>query len=480
MWTRKLARPIPPLFESMVDVGIRDWLPAALNFSCRLTARRLIATDVSYQIDEVDKLRRLLAHHIHADPTYLPSFILRCRAQSTQLVCLARDLGQSYLNPALPVDTLLLVDWWSRYVEEFTKTAPFLAVFPAALDDVLEDCGQMTRLPSALYAKKPGCYSPQLKTYAAQERQTFNDLIHDIQSDVDLIELFASATTDELLTSLPRQSPDLVSRLESHLERFSWMSINYFVGEPCSLGDLIDRLKQYVSHEASKPSPDFTAVSSSGHDLEQELIDIRTYRKDAMELSGFYMRSIFQAIAELMGIAYADLLLLSAEEVHQYLFDTAGSSHLPSIIKQRQQGVIVEMISGYITVRATESHGVACPMEETDVLRGQVGYPGYCEGIARVLRTSEEANRVQQGDVLVVRVLTPNFYIAYGRAGAIVTDEGGVTSHAVAVSRERHIPCVISTQRATRVFRDGQRIAVEALGQWGIVKNLSQSGKAGA
>ena len=58
--------------------------------------------------------------------------------------------------------------------------------------------------------------------------------------------------------------------------------------------------------------------------------------------------------------------------------------------------------------------------------------------------------------------------IAIKKAKAIVTDEGGVTSHAAVVSRELGIPCVIGTKLATKVFKDGDFVEVDA--EKGIVK----------
>ena len=56
------------------------------------------------------------------------------------------------------------------------------------------------------------------------------------------------------------------------------------------------------------------------------------------------------------------------------------------------------------------------------------------------------------------------------KASAIVTEQGGITSHAAIVSREMNIPCVIGTRIATRVLKDGDTVEVDA--NKGIVKKL--------
>ena len=58
-------------------------------------------------------------------------------------------------------------------------------------------------------------------------------------------------------------------------------------------------------------------------------------------------------------------------------------------------------------------------------------------------------------------------------AGAIVTNQGGITSHAAIVSRELNIPCIIGTKIATKVLRDGDLVEVDA--NKGVVKIIKKS-----
>jgi pyruvate, water dikinase len=58
---------------------------------------------------------------------------------------------------------------------------------------------------------------------------------------------------------------------------------------------------------------------------------------------------------------------------------------------------------------------------------------------------------------------TPDYLPAMYKAGAIVTDEGGVTCHAAIVSREFDIPCIVGTQNATSILKDGDQVTVDAM-----------------
>ncbi len=96
------------------------------------------------------------------------------------------------------------------------------------------------------------------------------------------------------------------------------------------------------------------------------------------------------------------------------------------------------------------------------LLRGLGGAPGSAGGAARVLTTLADAAKLNDGDVLVTHMTSPDWLPLLRRAGAIVTDSGGMTCHAAIVSRELGIPCVVGTGEATRRLRDGEIVTVDA------------------
>ncbi len=113
---------------------------------------------------------------------------------------------------------------------------------------------------------------------------------------------------------------------------------------------------------------------------------------------------------------------------------------------------------------------IAGKIEGKKQVAGQIACNGWVRGIARVLSTGAEAKRVRRGDILITSMTTPDFVPAMERAAAFVTDEGGISCHAAIVSREMNKPCVIGTKIATQVFKDGDRVEVDA--NKGIVRKL--------
>lgn len=82
------------------------------------------------------------------------------------------------------------------------------------------------------------------------------------------------------------------------------------------------------------------------------------------------------------------------------------------------------------------------------------------KGIARILSSPDESDKLQEGDVLVTGITNPDWDTVMKKASAIVTDSGGRTSHAAIVARELGAVAVVGTEDATKKIKDGQEITV--------------------
>ncbi len=99
--------------------------------------------------------------------------------------------------------------------------------------------------------------------------------------------------------------------------------------------------------------------------------------------------------------------------------------------------------------------------ESGEVLtKGLPASPGIGYGKVRIIHSADEIDKVKKGEVLVTEMTNPDMVPAMQRASAIVTQEGGMTSHAAIVSRELGIPCVVGVQDIFEVVKDGMEITV--------------------
>ncbi|HEY4161400.1 MAG TPA: PEP-utilizing enzyme [Candidatus Saccharimonadales bacterium] len=102
---------------------------------------------------------------------------------------------------------------------------------------------------------------------------------------------------------------------------------------------------------------------------------------------------------------------------------------------------------------------------QNTIVSGQTGAPGSAEGPVIIIKP-EELNDAglsfPDGGVLVCSVTTPQYVPLMQKAAAIVTDQGGILSHAAIVARELKVPCIVGTGNATQLLKDGRRVVVDA------------------
>jgi pyruvate,water dikinase len=110
------------------------------------------------------------------------------------------------------------------------------------------------------------------------------------------------------------------------------------------------------------------------------------------------------------------------------------------------------------------------------VVKGLPASPGIYAGRVKVALDHQEAAKVmEKGDILVTRMTNPDWVPYMRMAGAIVTDDGGMTCHAAIVSRELGIPCIVGSKEATKLLKTGSYYTVDATSgvvYEGIVESL--------
>jgi phosphohistidine swiveling domain-containing protein len=111
--------------------------------------------------------------------------------------------------------------------------------------------------------------------------------------------------------------------------------------------------------------------------------------------------------------------------------------------------------------------------KKTKQLKGSLAQLGYAKGYVRRLMGHRQISLLKEGEILVSPMTIPDFAPAMKKAAAFVTDEGGILCHAAIVAREMKKPCIVGTKFATRLFKDGDFIEVDA--NQGIVKLIELS-----
>ena len=218
-------------------------------------------------------------------------------------------------------------------------------------------------------------------------------------------------------------------------------------------------------------------------DLRREIVE-----KDIAEIS-------YKLRVENDKLIYAatDVLLEIAEQIvpeklkkwiNFLLFEEIVSMSFPSIetLEKRSRGYIY--FKGLIYVdenlkKIVEDNNLFIKELETTSrldnnkeIVGRAASNGTVRGIVRVISEYSQLKNLQKGEIIVTSMTTPDFISYLGKVSAIVTDEGGITSHAAIIAREFDIPTIVGTSNATQILRDGDEIEVNT--EEGKVKILKR------
>ena len=101
------------------------------------------------------------------------------------------------------------------------------------------------------------------------------------------------------------------------------------------------------------------------------------------------------------------------------------------------------------------------------IIKGLGASPGMASGSVKIILDLDELDKIEDGDIMVTTMTTPDMVPAMRKSSGIITDEGGVTCHASIISRELGIPCVVGTGEATNVLNDKQEVTID--GKKGLV-----------
>jgi rifampicin phosphotransferase len=99
--------------------------------------------------------------------------------------------------------------------------------------------------------------------------------------------------------------------------------------------------------------------------------------------------------------------------------------------------------------------------QDPNLIDGVAGSPGAYTGVARVVRSLEEAGDLEDGEVMVCEMTLPPWVPMFAIAGAVVSDVGGVMSHCAIVAREFEIPAVVGSVNGTTRIETGQTVTVD-------------------
>ncbi len=209
----------------------------------------------------------------------------------------------------------------------------------------------------------------------------------------------------------------------------------------------------------------------------QDFALTKLVRRHAQLLDLYLMHTtLLTEMARRLKLTRYQIQFMLKDEVRAAL--VGGKKPNKTVLKQRLKQCVlyternVEVV--YVGAKAksmTKNLGRLFERGQKEVF-GQIAQPGFAIGKVKIIIRASDMKKFNKGDILVSIATDPDIVPAMKKAAAIVTEQGGITSHAAIVSRELGTPCVIGTQVATKIFKDGDMVEVDA--NKGIVKIVNK------
>ena len=256
------------------------------------------------------------------------------------------------------------------------------------------------------------------------------------------------------------------------------MGTHHFWGSPYTMEAFFDEILTAKRVTNSAGVETFSGEFTSLLELAGYCSWLRLQCAEASDIVAYAFRPILTKVAEVMGITYDDIIWLSHEEILDGIRGQGTVS--PETIASRKKGwgaILTEKKSEIFEGgKLAKMLDVFVEKQNDTIVTEFSGTPaskGYAKGRVRIIFVPHRINDFNKGDVLVAPETTPDFVLHMKNAAAILTDQGGITSHAAIISREMHIPCIVGTKIATQVLKDGDLVEIDA--DNGIVRILKKA-----
>lgn len=196
-------------------------------------------------------------------------------------------------------------------------------------------------------------------------------------------------------------------------------------------------------------------------------------RKGVTTLTHVYLQKyLFGEISKRIGVKKRYLSILTPEEVRNTL--VFNRKFKESKLNKRLTNSLILFSNNKFTFHYKDKiyNRFVSLLPLNKEIKGNIACQGIVRGVVKVCLTSEDFPKVKEGDILVAPMTTPDYVIAMGKAAGFITDEGGITCHAAIVSREMNKPCIVGTNSATDLLKDGDYIELDA--NEGVIKKIER------
>lgn len=292
------------------------------------------------------------------------------------------------------------------------------------------------------------------------------------------------------------------SKIIEHTTQFSIMLPNIF-SEPEALAwarrrleekgtpDLQETISNSIKHRRNIQKAQeklFLRLDKETRDLSffiREAAIVRLLLKGCWNGESYHMLPLYKKIAEIAGCDVKDLYMFyNWRDINVLLHNNINLSK-STLEKRKKQYILhyhdwqISLYSGNTAlIKYNELLASSLPDKSISSFSGAAASKGIVTGRARIVKVDNPnefqriAETIGENDILVTGMTNPAMVVLMEKVKGIITDEGGIASHAAIISREFGIPCIVGTKIATSILKEGEMIELDA--NEGIVRRLEQ------
>lgn len=462
-WSYNIERRGDILLEGMYELGFRKKYFDLLKAPDFSTEHHLMCSTTEIYDDGDERRRNIKKMRSYGEklPAFAKQFTSEFMMVAEKFLALTKKLEKRDFKS---ISLSKVQQSWQEFLEAFCRLIPYCRVISEYLEEVVQD----------IVVK-------ELQGQVKNSSQTYTLLTSPKKMNTLMKENINRLKIAALMKANPKQGRD---EIKKHIKTFGWLSCYHLMDEPMKEADITKEIQKIVSPhveedianlQKSKKKNAAEAKKMLGQlklsDTVRQLLGImsenawvRTYRKEVMFKGNCRVLGMTKRIAREMALPLQDLKYIHAEEISEFL--AHGKKVKKEMISARKKKYVQVKMGDECAVFIGDEADLVNPARQVDKsiieVKGMSTFPGKVTGEVQVMGLNDNNSSFQRGKILVCSNVSTVMTPLVEKCLAIVANEGGVLSHTAVVSREFSKPCIVGTKIATKVFRTGDFIEVDA------------------
>jgi len=439
--------------------------------------------------EDMIRLRKSVIKKVNKDPKFLDKILAEWRKLIEVFKERIRECEKADLKKLSDEELLRLYErFYQLYIDECGVSVGLQESFSLhadrfmkpLLEKILKEKGKEKKL-NEYFAMLT---SPVTESFIVTEFKERLKILKEIQKN----------KPEEVINNI-ESFPKINKILENHSKNFFWVENNYAKIKVLTKRHFIEKLVQELNlsmdpdEEIKKIDGRLIKIKEDKKELIKELnlddefknlikmTEVFAYMQDERKkyvlIANHYQKLFLNEIGRRLNLTEREMNYTVIPELRNMLLNKDIDK---DELKLRYRHCLcIQTLEGYEIFEGAVADEIyeeifKPKVKEFEDIKGICASQGKVKGVVRIVQKVHDLINVNEGDIIVTSMTRPEMVTAMEKAAAIVTDEGGITSHAAVVSREFGIPCIIGTKIATKFFKDGDKVEVDA--DKGIVRKL--------